>query len=166
MLARADGDAFRIAREPTRISDLVASTVGTFAARADGLGVALTFDVAAELVADVDSVRVRQALTNLVDNALREVPAGGAVTVRGDPAPGAVTLAVSDTGPGFAPGVVATAFEPFVRGPERRRDDSGAGLGLAIVAAVARAHGGTVAVTRDAEITTVTMTLPHGLAGP
>jgi signal transduction histidine kinase len=93
--------------------------------------------------ARVDPVRVRQAVTNLLDNSLRYVPMGGCVsvgvTLRGDE----VQIVVEDSGPGFPEGFLERAFEPFSRSPQDEADPRGAGLGLAIVRAIAEAHGGT-----------------------
>jgi len=72
-------------------------------------------------------------------NALRH--SGGAVVVSGAVAEGAVELHVLDEGPGFPPGFLGTAFERFTRSDEARAS-GGAGLGLAIVDVIARAHGG------------------------
>jgi signal transduction histidine kinase len=90
-----------------------------------------------------DREKLRQALGNLVDNAIRQTPAGGRVTVRAAGQDGALRLEVRDSGPGFPEGFLPVAFEPFVRpDPGRSRPEGGAGLGLAIVRAVAEAHGG------------------------
>jgi signal transduction histidine kinase len=86
-----------------------------------------------------DPIRLEQALGNLVDNALRH--GAGAVRLSARAAGALVELHVADEGPGFDPG----AFEPFARGDPARRGDR-AGLGLAIVRAVAEAHGGTAGV--------------------
>jgi two-component system OmpR family sensor kinase len=86
-----------------------------------------------------DPLRIRQALGNLVDNALRH--GGGDVTLSAHAQDGGVALAVSDGGPGFAPDIADRAFERFARG-DRARTRGGTGLGLAIVRAIAEAHGG------------------------
>jgi signal transduction histidine kinase len=91
----------------------------------------------------VDIARVRQALDDLLDNALRHVPAGGSVSVTGVVADGAIRFDVEDSGTGFSVDVLSDAFEPFVRGAgEVDGDDRRSGLGLAIVRVIAEAHGG------------------------
>ena len=86
-----------------------------------------------------DPLRIRQALGNLVDNALRH--GGGDVTLSAHADDGGVALEVSDDGPGFAPDIESRAFERFARG-DHARTRGGTGLGLAIVRAIAEAHGG------------------------
>jgi signal transduction histidine kinase len=87
----------------------------------------------------VDRARIDQALTNLIDNALRHGrgPVGLGAGLRG----GFVELHVTDTGEGFPAGFLARAFERFSRGAPGRTE-SGTGLGLAIVQAIADSHGG------------------------
>jgi signal transduction histidine kinase len=86
-----------------------------------------------------DPLRIRQALGNLVDNALRH--GGGDVVLRAHAEDGGVALEVSDQGTGFPPDIAGRAFERFARG-DRARTRGGTGLGLAIVRAIAEAHGG------------------------
>jgi signal transduction histidine kinase len=86
-----------------------------------------------------DPLRIRQALGNLVDNALRH--GGGDVVLRAHAEDGGVALEVSDHGTGFPPDIAGRAFERFARG-DRARSRGGTGLGLAIVRAIAEAHGG------------------------
>ena len=90
-----------------------------------------------------DPLRVRQALGNLVDNALRH--GEGEIRLVAAAADGGVELAVDDEGPGFADDIAGRAFERFARGDEARTR-GGTGLGLAIVRAIAEAHGGTARI--------------------
>jgi signal transduction histidine kinase len=90
----------------------------------------------------VDPARVRQAVDDLLDNALRYTPSGGLIRLVAERVDGEVRVSVEDTGGGFAPEVLDCAFLPFARGPGVEGTD-GAGLGLAIVRAIAKAHGGT-----------------------
>jgi two-component system, OmpR family, sensor kinase len=145
VLARSDRGRLPIRRQHVDVATMVGGTVESFAARAAERHVGIDVDVPDRLSADVDEVRVRQALGNLLDNGLRAVPAGGHVSVAAEREDGSLHLEVRDSGPGFPAGFLPVAFEAFTR-PDvgRARPEGGAGLGLAIVAAVAQAHGGTV----------------------
>jgi len=114
----------------------------------------------ADAVVVADPARVRQALTNLLDNAFRVTPAGGTVAVRVAARADDVVVSVGDAGPGFPADLRATAFAPFVRGPSSGHD-VGAGLGLAIVAEVARAHGGQAWIEDAGEGASVAFSLPR-----
>jgi two-component system, OmpR family, sensor histidine kinase BaeS len=104
-----------------------------------------------------DPARIRQAVANLVANALRYGVRGGVVEIRIDRTTDSTSIVVHDDGPGIAPELLEHVFERFVRGP----DSTGSGLGLAIVADIAAAHGGRVsASSRPAEGSTVSLLLP------
>jgi two-component system, OmpR family, sensor kinase len=132
VLARADEHGLALQREPIEVRELLETVAGRFG---DGVEV---YAVDGETLLG-DRLRLEQALGNLVDNARRH----GAGTVRLDAELKAdrIELRVSDEGPGFPPGFLAHAFERFTRADEAR-ERGGAGLGLAIVDAIARAHGG------------------------
>ena len=118
------------------------------------------------MVVQVDPDRVRQAVQNLVDNALRH--GTGIVTVAASAEPGGLLIDVRDEGPGLAAGVRRNAFEPFRRGPSATGQPPGSGLGLAIVKAVADAHGGTASAHSDGHSSGVRLWLPltHDGFGP
>ena len=107
---------------------------------------------------DGDRLRLEQALGNLVDNAVRH--GGGGASLRAGRRNGSVELHVLDRGKGFPPAFVGHAFERFSRGDEARGGE-GAGLGLAIVDTIARAHGGRAhAANRDGGGADVWIQLP------
>jgi two-component system, OmpR family, sensor kinase len=105
-----------------------------------------------------DRARLEQALGNLVDNAFRY--GEGAVRLDARTEDGLLVLAVEDQGEGFPPEFLPHAFERFSRS-DVARAGGGAGLGLAIVDAIARAHGGNASATNRAEGgARVTLTIP------
>jgi signal transduction histidine kinase len=106
-----------------------------------------------------DPLRVRQALGNLVDNALRH--GDGEIVLRSRTANEGVELEVSDRGLGFEPGFADRAFERFARG-DRARTRGGTGLGMAIVRAISEAHGGRAEIVPGADGATVRIWLPDG----
>jgi signal transduction histidine kinase len=104
-------------------------------------------------------LRIRQALANLVDNAIRH--GDGDIDLRARAAPDGIEIDVTDQGEGFGPDLAVRAFERFTRASESRSGD-GAGLGLAIVLAIAAGHGGSAAIVEGPRRTTVRLTLPAG----
>ncbi len=108
-----------------------------------------------------DDLRLHQVLANLLSNAAKHTPAGTVVTVSLTSAAGTAILSVTDNGPGIAPELLPDIFERFVRGDSSRSRTAGSsGLGLAIVHAVAVAHGGSATVDSHQGETRFTITLP------
>jgi two-component system sensor histidine kinase TctE len=114
-------------------------------------GIDLGYDGEAQHRIDGDALQLREALSNLIDNALRYTPRGSTVTVGVHARHGRTELVVEDDGPGLREEDLNQVFQRFWRGSEQ---PGGCGLGLAIVREIARRHGG------DATVTTVQ---PHGL---
>jgi signal transduction histidine kinase len=145
-LAQMDAGGLKLERQPASISDLVADTVESFAALARQRDVALSGS--AEPGVDpvlVDARQIGRVLANLVGNALRHTPAGGAVTLHAWPAGDRVCVEVTDTGDGIPAADVPRVFERFYRGEKSRsRATGGSGLGLAIAKAIVEAHGGQI----------------------
>jgi signal transduction histidine kinase len=145
VLARTEDGRLPVRRAPTDVAELVRDTVASFEGRATSMGIGLESTVAGNLVANVDGTRLRQALGNLIDNALRHTRRGGHVEIGVRDARDVLTISVADSGEGFDVEFLARAFEPFSRADvARSRADGGTGLGLAIVRAVAEGHGGSV----------------------
>lgn len=152
-LARGEAD-----RAPPGALDLAAAAMALVAVRQE-LGDAVTIESAGPLPVRATPLSVRRILGNLIDNGLRY---GTAVTVRLAPAAGHADLIVEDDGPGVPPEVLARLGEPFNRlDASRNRETGGAGLGLAIVRALAAHDGATVTFTnRDAGGLRVTVRYP------
>jgi two-component system OmpR family sensor kinase len=113
-----------------------------------------------ELTALVDAGRLRQAVDNLLHNAVRFAPSGSEIVVRVAASGQNVLLDVTDSGPGFPVEFLPHAFERFSR-PDSARAGGGAGLGLSIVQAIAVAHGGRASVRNEQQGgATITLELP------
>jgi two-component system OmpR family sensor kinase len=162
VLARAADGRLPIRRDDIDLGALVDDVVKRFAGRAEERGITLATSSSVGGRARVDGVRVRQALGNLIENAMIHTPIGGRITVGIARSDGLITIAVADTGEGFPPGFMEHAFEPFSRADAARSPDrGGTGLGLAIVRVVAEGHGGTVqARNNPGGGATVELTLP------
>lgn len=152
---------------------LLTGCVQRFAHMAERAGVALTLVLPPELPRlHADAARLDQAVGNLIHNAIKFTPPGGAVRVSAAADGDVLHIRVSDTGQGIDPADLPRIFERFYVADRARSGTGhnwgrtrGTGLGLAIVKHVARAHGGTVAVESTlGRGSTFTITLP--LAGP
>jgi two-component system, OmpR family, sensor kinase len=169
LIARADQGSVPLRLENVDVSLLLENVRRRFAVRAHELGRDVAVTETAGLAVEADSLRLEQALGNLVDNAL--VYGGGRVTLRAVPTGDAVELHVADEGEGFPPSFVARAFDRFSRADEAR-NAPGTGLGLAIVALVAQAHGGSAVAGGGEGGADVWLSLPRHpvglveLAGP
>jgi len=164
LLARSDSDGIDLRLGPTDLGALLEKSAARARLRAEPAGVACRVDVHPGLLAEVDADRIRQAVDNLVDNALHFAPAGTQVVISARKTDdwGGVTIEVADAGPGFPADFLPHAFERFRRPDNARaRSDGGTGLGLAIVNAVARAHGGqAMAQNRDKGGAIVSLAVP------
>lgn len=156
-LARLDQRRFEIHPETVDLGKVARECVARHAARARELGVDLDVDSAEHAPARADPDRLLQAVSNLVENALRCTPPGGIVRLVA--APGELTVA--DTGPGIAPDDVPHAFDRFFL--YRRYNGErpvGSGLGLAIVRELAQAMGGDAHAAASATGAEFTICLP------
>jgi signal transduction histidine kinase len=141
VLARADDGRLPVHREPVSLRAFLEAAAARFAARAAGQDVALDVTAPDETV-EIDPLRLRQALVNLLDNALRHAPAGSTVGLIGKVDEQAVRLSVTDLGPGFDDPAASAHSSP---------DANAAGLGLRIVRGIAEGHGGVLRIGRGAE---------------
>lgn len=143
-LARPTADGgLPLRRQRVRVLDGLEAARDRFVERARAEGREITVEAPDDLWVEADPLRLRQALGNLVDNALRH--GDGRVRLEARRSGGEVEIEVADDGPGFPPAMAAQAFERFTRG-EGARARGGSGLGLAIVQAIAQAHGGGAAL--------------------
>ena len=151
----------QLRRETIEVARVLRETVDLYEDLAEARGVRLTSAGApAGLTVDADYARLRQALANLVDNAVKYTPEGGGVTVGAEASPGTVAFVVRDTGPGIAEHQRGRIWERLYRG-EAGEKERGLGLGLSLVRAVVEAHGGHAAVnSAPGQGSTFTLTFP------
>jgi signal transduction histidine kinase len=153
-LAHADEDV-PLRRELVDLAELTADIVRAYAAQAGTSGVGLVSEVGTPARISADRDLLREAVANLVDNAVRVSPRGAAVRLRVDRGSTGPEIAVIDSGPGIDQDRLAGLFERF------QRSDSGSGLGLAIARRVVERHGGTIRVhTERGTGSTFTIELP------
>ena len=161
-LSRLESGEAPFHREVVAIAPLVARVISEITIGRSISDVRLDADVADDVVADADPERIHQVLFNLVDNAVRFTPPGGAISVIGTHVDGRVRLQVVDTGVGIAPDHLPRVFERFYRvDASRSRDDGGTGIGLAIARSIVEGHGGRiVADSEPGHGSTFTFDLP------
>jgi signal transduction histidine kinase len=143
VLARGDAGRLDLQLAQTDLAALLGRSATLAGPRLAAAGVACRIDVPAGTCARIDPDRIRQAVDNLLANAVRFAPAGSAIVLAAREDGPDVRIEIRDNGPGFPQAFLPHAFERFRR-PDggRSRDDGGAGLGLAIVQAICAAHGG------------------------
>jgi two-component system, OmpR family, sensor kinase len=148
VVARAAEGKLAMRREAVDVRPLLEGVRARFGDRAREHGREIRVDGGDALRIEADELRLRQALGNLVDNALRH--GAGEIVLRAHRSEldGGVELEVADNGPGFDPELAGRAFERFARG-DAARTRGGTGLGLAIVRAIAEAHGGRAEIVID-----------------
>lgn len=162
LLARGDEATLSLRVSRTDVARLLAQSAERAGGRTAEAGVTCRVDAPAGLTAVADAGRLRQAVDNLVDNAVRFAPRGSEVVISAGMAGPMLVIEVCDRGPGFPAAFLPHAFERFAR-PDlgRARDSGGAGLGLAIVRAIAQAHGGrAVAANRSGGGAVVRLEIP------
>jgi two-component system, OmpR family, sensor kinase len=143
-MGRLDQGLFTLSPQPVDLVALVRDTITVLQPNK----VPITLEAPEEAVAEVDPQRVRQAVENLISNAVKHSPKDGSVTVeimverQNDPESGDVIISVQDQGPGIPGDLISRVFDRFVTGPGSK----GLGLGLYLARSIAEAHKGTLTV--------------------
>jgi two-component system sensor histidine kinase BaeS len=157
-LTLVEGGSLVLHRESTDLGALLTEVAAGYRSQADAAGVALTVTAADGLSPiDLDPARIREVISNLLNNALRHTPKSGSVELSATPADRSVEVTVRDTGSGMAPEQLERTFDRFYRSPE----SPGSGLGLPIARSLIEAHGGVMTATSDVgRGTTIRFSLP------
>jgi signal transduction histidine kinase len=146
-LSRLDAGEAQTEWIPIDLGELVATTVDQMLLLAADKGIKVTCDAQERVVVTGDRSRLKQIVVNLLDNAIKYTPAGGAVHLRVTVSDGQAVLSVEDSGIGIPAEALPHVFERFYRvDTTRSTETGGAGLGLAIVKTICDAHGAVVRV--------------------
>jgi signal transduction histidine kinase len=149
----------RLAPQPTPLGEEVTGLVEALRPFAESRGVTLDADVAQAAEALVDAGQLRQALDNLVRNAVEATPAGGRVAVTARSGGKEHTIEIRDTGSGIGPDDLPRIFDLYFT-----TKADGTGVGLAVTQQIIAAHGGTIEVeSKPGRGTTMTVHVPHGV---
>jgi len=147
-MAQIGAGGLQLERQPSSLADLLSDTLESWTALATARGVSLTGSAGAGVdPVTMDVQKIGRVLGNLIGNAIRHTPAGGAVRVQAVRAGKDVLVEVIDNGEGIPAPILGRVFDQFYRAEESRsRETGGAGLGLAIAKGIVEAHGGQIGV--------------------
>jgi len=147
-IAEAEAGTMKLQKERMDVCQLVREVVELYEYVADERKVSVRTELPAVCEARIDRKRIRQVFANLLDNAIKYTPVGGAVTISVKDAGGNVVTSFRDTGIGIPPGEQGKIWTRLYRG-DKSRSQRGLGLGLSVVKAVVEAHQGQVHVTSN-----------------
>lgn len=168
ILSLAESGQLPMVRTPVAVQDLLSDVIVSFEGQAETNGIDLQITGSTDasddaLLIDADAGRLNQVLSNLVVNALRHTPTGGAITLMAQRQDAFARITVADTGEGIAAEDLPFLFDRFWRGDRARTHNEGvgSGLGLAIARQLIQAHGGQIGVhSQVGHGTTFTIDLP------
>jgi cell cycle sensor histidine kinase DivJ len=161
-MSKIEAERFELAREDFDARDAIAAVLRLMRGQADRAGISLRGDLSAEsLEAEADRRAIKQIAFNLISNALKFTPKGGSVTVSAHPVGEVLEIVVADTGVGISPEDLARLGRPYEQAGDAEHRQAGAGLGLSLVRAFARLHGGEMTMESTlGEGTRVTVRMP------
>jgi cell cycle sensor histidine kinase DivJ len=161
-MSKIEAERFELAREDFDARDAIAAVLRLMRGQADRQGVSLRGDLSAEsLEAEADRRAIKQIAFNLISNALKFTPKGGSVTVSAHPVDGMLEIVVADTGVGISREDLTRIGKPYEQAGDADQKAAGSGLGLSLVRAFARLHGGEMVMESTlGEGTRVTVRMP------
>jgi len=149
-ISEAEAGMLRLEKTPCDLGELARAAADLYVEVAESKGIALAVEVDAPVPVLADATRLRQAIANLVDNAVKYTPSGGRVKVRAHPEKDTAVVSVVDSGPGVPLADQPRVWERLYRG-DTSRSERGLGLGLSLVRAIVEAHGGTATLRNAPE---------------
>ncbi len=161
-MSKIEAERFELSREDFDARDAISAVLRLMRGQAERAGIKLRGALPAEpLEADADRRAIKQIVMNLLSNAMKFTPRGGAVTISALADGDVLELVVSDTGVGIQPEDLARLGRPFEQAGGSEQRQAGSGLGLSLVRAFAKLHGGDMTIASTfGEGTTVTVRMP------
>jgi two-component system cell cycle sensor histidine kinase PleC len=161
-MSKIEAGAVHLNLEEFRLDAVLAETVRIVVPRAQDKRLALSTEIAQDIVINADRRGLKQIILNLLSNAVKFTPAGGRVTVRAESSDGSVSVAIEDTGIGIPESAMKNLGRPFERVQSQfTKSHQGSGLGLAIARSLTELHGGTMLIRSTLGVgTTVLVQLP------
>jgi PAS domain S-box-containing protein len=142
--SKIQSGTFALKREPSRLNEIFSDVIEPIRTQAEAKRIALVVSIPDSLpLAECDRRRIGQALSNLLQNAVKFTPPGGRIELTAMEADTGISVSVSDTGPGIAPEHLLKVFDPYWQA--EKTGTLGSGLGLSIAKGIVEAHGGTLA---------------------
>jgi two-component system, OmpR family, sensor kinase len=161
MLTRADAGTYRVRKAPIYLDELIEDVARATRVVAAARNVSIVAECIHPASYTGDEDLIRRLVSNVLDNAIRYSPEGGAVRVALDRASDVYSISVTDQGPGIPVEAQGRIFERFYRVDAARKRDGGAGLGLALARWIAHAHDGDIALATSSRLgSTFVITLP------
>jgi len=159
ILTLSEAGKLPLQTEQSDVMRVVEEVASSYRPTASGSGIEILVEALAEVPnVEIDQVRIRQALANLVVNSIRAMPAGGQITLKVEVEEDRIRIDVIDTGPGIDPAQLDEVFGRFVKS----EDSPGSGLGLSIARGLLKAHGGDLEITASGPTgTTASLWLPR-----
>ncbi len=148
-ISEAETGTMKLDRDEVNVRDLLASTADLYAYVAEDQGITIRVQAPPDLNISVDPTRMAQVLANLLDNAIKySREGGGEIVMAAEKDPEGISLSVTDNGMGIPEEEKARIWDRLYRG-DRSRHQRGLGLGLSLVRAVVKAHGGSITVESE-----------------
>ena len=161
-IAEAESGVAELVPEEVDMADMIRRACELFQPIAENNSVTITMELPDRCLVLGEPRKLQRMVANLLDNALKYTPTGGTVTVSVNSDDGQITISVSDTGVGISEEDLPHIFKRFYTCNKKTQPQHGTGLGLSLVKAIARSHGGHVnATSRPGKGSTFTVTLPR-----
>lgn len=159
-LSRLESGVIEFKKGNENLGETIAGVVSALEEKAASKGQSLDVNLGASLPVPHDRAWLAEAITNILDNAIRYTPQGGRISVSLEQTDSTAVVSIRDTGPGIPPDELSRIFQRFYQGSSRG-DGQGSGIGLALTKLIVEKHGGIVQAGSPGQGSVFTVTLPR-----